>query len=428
MSKAYELFLDMKKKENMNTKKSNKIRWFAWSLVTFFYAYQYILRVMPSILMDDIVKKFGISPNAFGQFSGVYYLGYSLMHLPVGIFLDRFGPKRVLPLLIASTSLGLLPILYTDAFIYPVLGRALIGIGSSGAILGVFKVLHLYFDHRTFSRFLSFSVTIGVLGGIYGGAPIHFAREHFGFENVVLALIVVSLILALISYLGMPHEEPLARDSTMLQSLINVFANKRLLLVCFIAGFMVGPMEGFADVWGVQFLKIFHGLSDSVASGLPSFIYIGMCCGGPIISFLMERTGKIFHLVLVCAVVMGASFALMSMVQLSAFTLSLLMFVVGLCSSYQILMITQVSDYVAEADRSLSSVAANMIIMIFGYVFHSLIGKSIHWFSLLEGVDGFRDPHVLRLGISCIPAFLLLSGLLLFWIIRQKSFNTSSTS
>ena len=403
---------------------SKKQLWSAWTIVTFFYAYQYILRVMPSILMDDIVKKFSLSPDAFGQFSGVYYLGYSLMHLPVGILLDRFGPKNILPILIACTSLGLLPILYAESFMYPIIGRVFIGIGSSGAILGVFKVLHMYFESKKFSRFLSFSVTIGLLGAIYGGAPIHFARTTFGFEPVVFALIVVSLALALATYLILPKPVKTEQKAHVLSDVKKVFSNKELLLLCFVAGFMVGPLEGFADVWGVQFLKVYHGIQDSVAPGIPSWIFIGMCFGGPILSLIAEKRQNYVEVVLGAACVMAFIFALILSVQLSAMTLSVLFFIVGICSAYQMLMIYQVSTLVSGPLKSLSSVASNMIIMIFGYLFHSLIGKSIGWFAIAKGVDGFRDANVLVTGIAIIPFALLLSATVLafyVWAIRRRS-------
>lgn len=75
---------------------SRSIAWVVWFVASLFYAYQYVLRVMPNIMMTDITQQFHIDTLVFGQFSGVYYIGYSLMHLPIGIMLDRFGPRKVM--------------------------------------------------------------------------------------------------------------------------------------------------------------------------------------------------------------------------------------------------------------------------------------------------------------------------------------------
>ena len=86
---------------NSESKSSAKsTAYIAWLIVSLFYAYQYVLRVMPSVMATDIVQKFQIDSTMFGQFAGIYYLGYSLMHIPVGIMLDSIGPKKIMPICI----------------------------------------------------------------------------------------------------------------------------------------------------------------------------------------------------------------------------------------------------------------------------------------------------------------------------------------
>src|SRR5436190_5130533 len=93
--------------------------WTMWALASFFYAYQYILRVLPNIMMPEILEKFAIDAVIFGQYSGFYYIGYAGMHIPVGILLDKYGPKRILPPCMLLTVIGLVPLLYADHWIYP---------------------------------------------------------------------------------------------------------------------------------------------------------------------------------------------------------------------------------------------------------------------------------------------------------------------
>ena len=78
--------------------KSQQIAWLMWMAGAIFYAYQYILRVMPNIMMLDVMDKFHMDAITFGQFSGIYYIGYSVMHLPIGIMLDHYGPRKIMPL------------------------------------------------------------------------------------------------------------------------------------------------------------------------------------------------------------------------------------------------------------------------------------------------------------------------------------------
>src|SRR3989338_6691448 len=129
--------------------------WLMWFIASVFYAYQYILRVMPSVMMPDIMLKYQIDPAAFGQFSGVYYLGYSLVHVPAGMLLDRFGPKKVMPVFMVLTVIGMMPLVFTSIWVYPMIGRVLVGVGSSSAILGIFKVIRMSFPKEKFAWYLS---------------------------------------------------------------------------------------------------------------------------------------------------------------------------------------------------------------------------------------------------------------------------------
>src|SRR5581483_11688286 len=98
-------------KENTSSSISSIIVWSTWLIASIFYSYQYILRVMPSIMMQDLMRQFDLDSTLYGQFSGIYYIGYALMHMPLGIFLDRYGPKRIMSLCIIISILGLLPTL-----------------------------------------------------------------------------------------------------------------------------------------------------------------------------------------------------------------------------------------------------------------------------------------------------------------------------
>ena len=269
---------------------SRSVAWTVWIIASIFYAYQYILRVMPNIMLDDIMQQFNISAATFGQFSGVYYIGYSLMHLPIGIMLDRYGPRKVMSGCILMTVVGLLPLIFAEHWMYPIVGRALIGMGSSAAILGVFKIVRMTFSEARFPRMLSLSVTIGLIGAIYGGAPVSYMRDAFGYQTVIQLFAVGGIALALVTYWIIPNVQS-SQESTVISDIKEVLTNYRVIWSCIFAGMMVGPLEGFADVWGTAFLKQVYGYDGALAASIPSMIFIGMCFGAPVLSLIAEKIG-----------------------------------------------------------------------------------------------------------------------------------------
>lgn len=397
---------------------SRMVIWMIWVVASVFYAYQYILRVMPSIMLNDIMEQFHIDAATFGQFSGVYYIGYSLMHLPIGIMLDRYGPKKIMASCIVLTVAGLSPLIFATHWAYPIIGRLLIGMGSSAAILGVFKIIRMTFKEKRFARMLSLSVTIGLIGAIYGGGPVNYMCAVFGYKTVVYIFAAAGIGLAMATYLIIPNiKNP--SETTVISDIKEVLSNSNVLLSCFCAGLMVGPLEGFADVWGTTFLIQVCGFDGAVAAKLPSLIFIGMCFGSPLLSYIAEKLGSHLLTIVSAGIIMTIAFTLLLTCLLSSSLLSLNFVAVGICCAYQILAIYKASTYVREQVAGLTTAVANMIIMVFGYVFHTIIG------GIIDAMGGPNSSQALSYGIMVIPIALVLgsSGFALLLIQEKKIKN-----
>ena len=346
-------------------------------------------------------SSFTIGAAAFGQFSGVYYVGYSLLHIPVGMMLDRYGPRKIMSACILLTVAGVMPLLFATHWAYPIVGRFFIGHGSSAAILGLFKIIRMTFSEERFPRMLSLSVTIGLLGAIYGGGPVSYMREVFGYQTVVQMFAIAGCILAAATYWVVPDMKS-TPQATVMADIKEVFYNKRVIWSCISAGLMVGPLEGFADVWGSAFLKQVYGFQGTVAASLPSMIFIGMCFGAPVLSLIAEKVGSYVATIIGAGILMLACFTLLLVWPLSVGVISVSFVLVGVCCAYQILAIYKASTYVREEVAGLTTAVANMIIMIFGYAFHTIIGL------VVNAMGGPNVSEALVYGIAVIPVALFL--------------------
>lgn len=381
--------------------RSRTIAWSVWMVASIFYAYQYILRVMPNIMLEDIMRQFHIDAALFGQYSGVYYLGYCLMHLPIAIMLDRYGPKKVMPVCILLTVIGILPIVFADYWVYPIVGRALIGMGSSAAILGAFKVIRMGFEEARFTRMLSLAVTIGLLGAIYGGGPVSYMSDVLGYQMVVKIFAGVGIILAALTYFIVPAMAPTPHRAIVADIKL-VLTNPKVIAICLFAGMLVGPLEGFADVWAAEFLKEVYGFDTTVASYLPSMIFVGMCFGAPVLSLIAEKTGSYLASIIGAGLVMAAIFIALILGVFTINTMTISFLIVGVCCAYQIIAIYKASTYVPDYVSGLTTAVANMIIMSFGYIFHTIIGFVVSAYGGTESASAFVY------GISVVPIALVM--------------------
>lgn len=404
----------------MLTSISRKHAYSMWFLVSIFYAYQYILRVLPNILMPQIMAEFHIDAVIFGQFSGLYYLGYVGAHIPLGMLLDRKGPKLVIPICVVLTVLGLLNLVFASQWLYPSLGRVLTGIGSSAAILGAFKVIRMGFPEEQFTRMLCICVSIGLLGAMYGGQPVHYLLKVFGWRETLIALSFVGVALAVLIFVLIPStQQSTTQSSSIIQDVQSIFKNYKVLAICLLAGLMVGPLEGFADVWGTEFLRTVYSLGDNLATSLPSFIYLGMLFGAPVLSLIADKTRAYFTIIILSAMIMGIGFVCILLKIGNITFLSILLSIIGVMCAYQILAIYKASTYVAEKLVGLTTAVANMIIMMFGYVFHSAIGflMSRYWDGTMLNDTPVYNAHAFSMSLSVIPCALFVGAVGFIWIV-----------
>ena len=159
------------------------------------------------------------------------------------------------------------------------------------------------FKEERFARMLSLSVTLGLIGAIYGDGPVNQMCNAFGYQAVIYLFAGAGIVLALITYCMIPNSTNTS-TSTITADIKEVLSNSKVLLSCFFAGLMVGPLEGFAEVWGTAFLKQVSGFDSATAAKLPSMIFIGMCFDSPFLNLVAEKLGS--YLLTIGGIVDGA--------------------------------------------------------------------------------------------------------------------------
>ncbi|MGL9761702.1 MAG: MFS transporter [Wolbachia sp.] len=395
-----------------------------WLLASLFYAYQYILRVIPNIIASELITKFNISVTDVGQFGGLYYVGYTLAHIPVGLFLDRSGPKLVLPICTILTFAGILPLICFDEWYYSILGRIIVGIGSSASAIGIFKVASMYFSQEKSARMASLSIIIGLLGAIYGGLPLDFLLDKFGWDYVIYNFSAFGCLLALLLFFVTPssNAQESASDN-VLQDLKTVLFNKHIILISFFGGLMVGPLEGFADGWAKAFLCEVNQMTEDLASSLSSLIFIGMGSGAFFLSYLLEKCpNRHYEVIIACSFAMIASFLLLFTRAGGLYVVLPALLAIGFSSGYQVITIYKAISYVNNNLVGLATAVSNMIVMVFGYFFHVGIAKivDLYWDGMIIQGNPVYSAGLLIKAISIIPICLLLAAFGFMWLKKRS--------
>ncbi len=410
--------------------KSRYIAWIMWLAASSFYAYQYIIRVLPNVLMTPIMERFAIDAEGFADFSGIYYVGYVVMHIPFGILLDRVGPRIVMPISILLVCLGLLPVIYGESWNFVLFSRFVVGMGSSAAILSVFKVIRMGFAQEEFSKMLGLAATIGLACAILGGRPLSATMESIGWIQTVEMLALIGVVIAILTFFIVPKYESNVKHDGVFSDIARVLLNTKVISICLIGGLMVSPMEGFADAWGTNFFKVFHGIDKNVAEFLPSLIFLGFAIGSCLLGFVVERFKQYYVLLAICGITLFISFLpIIAYPGMSVLLIKFLLLIAGIASAYQIFIIYLATTYVPESLSGITSSIANMIIMAFGTFFHKIMGAVLNYGAnpSLESSAIKYTAEAYRNVVFVVPFFIFIALMLLFMHCKFLSKKSKKT-
>jgi len=148
------------------------------------YFLSYVYRAVNAVLAPTLVGEFGISAEQLGFLTGVYFFSFGLFQIPLGVLLDRFGPRRVNGTLLVLAAAGALAFSKADTFEHLVLARALIGVGVSACLMASIQAFILWFPPERMGTMIALAYSMGGLGAIAASAPLELALRAYSWREI----------------------------------------------------------------------------------------------------------------------------------------------------------------------------------------------------------------------------------------------------
>ncbi|UAT43243.1 MFS transporter [Anaplasmataceae bacterium AB001_6] len=366
--------------ENQNNGLYDRKNILAWIIISLFFCYQYFTRVLPSSMTDILMEKLMIDGKMYGQIVGIYYISYTAMHIPLGLLYDKIGIRKVLTFGIFSTVIGTATLIYSNSFIWTLIGRFITGMGSASAPIGIFQIIIMTFPKRQFALFLGFSLFVGLSGAAYSSGPMIEIIQKFGYVDSINILLIVGLLLGILAIFTTPNTiTGNAKQHGIVQEFKTLFKYPMLIIFPAIGGFLIGPLEGFADAWANTLYKLRYGIDQQSCYSLANaYLFGGFIFGSLIMGYVVSKFPKnCMKLTLLCAIAMVITFALILYSDISIRVLLVVNLILGISCAYQTLVVHKVTEISPKEISGLTTSTANMIMMIFGYLFHTTIGYVI---------------------------------------------------
>lgn len=183
-----------------------------------------LLRNVNSLLARDLVGSLSLSPGQLGLLTSVFFLSYALVQLPVGIALDRYGPRKVQLVLMLVAATGTLLFAKGESFAQLVFARALIGLGLGACFMSAVKVISTWIAPGKVPSVHGYLLAVGGLGSASATMPVRMVLEHTDWRGLFVALAALTACAGMLIWMVAPREAPVrhAKMPTM-KSVLDVY-------------------------------------------------------------------------------------------------------------------------------------------------------------------------------------------------------------
>lgn len=193
------------------------------------YIVSQFLRNSIGVIAPNLAAELALSPAEVGLLSSVYFFTFAAVQIPVGMALDRFGPRLCLVVGAAITVAGAIVFACAASPGVLILGRGLLGVGTAGSLVASLAVYARRFPPDRFATLTGMQVGIGTIGTLIATAPLAFSTATIGWRNSFLVVAVFTLLVGLLIAVVVKDDAPSARGAreTLRESLSGILAVMR---------------------------------------------------------------------------------------------------------------------------------------------------------------------------------------------------------
>ena len=256
------------------------------------YFISYFFRNVNAIIEADLVRDLGFSAASLGLLTSVYFISFASFQLPLGLLLDRFGPRRTESVLLIFAALGALIFSMAESLSGLIVGRLLIGFGVSACLMASFKAYVLWFPPDRLPLMNGLQMVAGGLGAMSATVPLRTALEFTDWRGVFLILSGLTLFSALVLWLIYPEKEGSAGPVPMkkqLEGLKTVLTSRPFLAIAPLVMFSQSAQMAIQGLWAKPWLRDVAGLDESECAKHLMWMMAAMMVGFFLLGLLSER-------------------------------------------------------------------------------------------------------------------------------------------
>lgn len=259
------------------------------------YFVSYLFRTVNAVLAPDLAADIGVGPSALGLLTSVYFISFASFQLPLGILLDRYGPRKTEAVLLMFAGLGALIFSQAQSLTGLLIGRAFIGFGVSACLMASFKAYSVWFDRDKWPVVNGFQMASGGLGALVATSPVEFLAAAQGWRMVFIILAVLSVLVGILVLTLVPEKKtdrPAESFGAQINGIKEVFTSLKFWRIAPLVTLSQATFLAVQGLWIGPWLRDVIGLERGDAATMLFWIAVMMICGWIILGVVTERLAR----------------------------------------------------------------------------------------------------------------------------------------
>jgi predicted MFS family arabinose efflux permease len=376
------------------------------------YFLSYFFRAVNAVVGPRLVADLGLSASELGLLTSAYLFAFALFQLPLGVLLDRFGPRRVQATLLACAASGALLFALGQDIAPLTVARALIGLGFAGGLMAGFKAVVLWVPEPRRALANAAIMSFGALGILVATVPTELAVAAVGWRAVFVGLAAVTFAVAALIFVCVPESGAGVRGESLrdqVGSVIRIYRDPAFLRLAPLLATTAGSHIAIQTLWAGPWFRDVAGLDPiGVANHLMAMaaaFLVGILLTGAVADWFVRRGVDLLTVMLgFLALFLCAELAIV--LQWTSINLAIWV-VFGMTGQVAVLAYPWLSTYFGMALSGRANTAANLVLFLTAFGAQYAIGAIIDLFPTTAA--GGYDPRGYQVGFGVFFAAQLLA-------------------
>ncbi len=380
-------------------------------------------RTAPAVIGPELRSELALGPAELGLAAGAFFIAFSLMHVPIGVLLDRYGPRRVMAAMLALAGAGAVLFARAEGAAGLIAAQLLIGAGCSAMFVGGLVVVAQRFPPARFGGLAALLTSVSGIGMIVSGTPFAALSDSVGWRAAFLISAALSFLLAALVFRAVPRRgerRTEAAGQSLLRSVLElglIFRHGPVWGVIALAMVAYPAIVAIRGFWGGPYLSDVYGAGTIERGNILLIMSLATMAGAALYALFERRTSRRMPFIYLAAGTSILGFGLLALAPLSSSLQATLIFVlIGGFSFGSILLLALARDMFPARLTGRAITSVNFTSFLGAGLMQVVPGIVL---GLWAPVDGHPPAEAYRAVFGGIAAVLLVATAIFALVLHR---------